>query len=284
MAKDVSKGHDESEEYKAPKPESTSPQASQEGARQPGWSRRRRQQQGLPASDATTAPQPPLTPQPERRRTEAVTGSVGSITKSPDVKTQNDIANVLMSIANMLPDGAIKDFIMDLAEWFENLSQNESFRAQVESQGLHVQGLIDGECMKKVADELRGVLNTAMLSAANELPRVLETFIGCFMGGGTSSRALELSPEQVAALSPQERREYKRAKANPQAGQPQVSVNFACLFQAAMTYWRTRDMTATLTAFLTCQFGNIGGGGGTGGGGGGSVSGFLNKPVVRCQA
>jgi len=167
--------------------------------------------------------------------------------KKTEALAENDIADAMLWLVKYLPDGALKDFVLDVAEWMENLTKSESFRAQCTGQGLVVpQSFLDGECATKIAGEIRSITTEALMGVTSRLPGLLQMGIACYMGTE--------SPKA-------------------QAGFP--AIDFTCLLQAAFTYFSTRDIGKTLQAFLACQFGG-------GGDGGGSGQGFIGTPQERC--
>lgn len=148
---------------------------------------------------------------------------------------QNDLADALTWLARFF-GGSLREFLLKLAEFFDQLTADpEKVKAQYEAQGTPLpQGLFDNaECLGEIGKELQQVVLNAGLSVVEALPGLLQKLLACALGGGTT----------------------------PQAA---IQINFACIFQAAMVYFRTRDIAQAAAAFFACQFG---GGGGNGGGG-----------------
>lgn len=172
----------------------------------------------------------------------------------PVVKAQNDIADALLLLASILPSGVIKDFLIKLADFFERLTADKAVQAQ--AQHVLPQGFFDSKCLEELSGELRAIAVEAMGVAVNRIPGLLQKFLNCMMGNHAHSTSAQLE------------------------------LKTACLWQAAVTYFTTRDIAKTLQAFFACQFTGGGGNGGGGNGGGGSVPPGLEpifNPAPRCN-
>ena len=171
---------------------------------------------------------------------------------SPDsATTQNDIADFLKWVAELLGGGSAAEFLLKIADWFEELTSDKlteiTYKARNQVPPATQAQFVDAACVQAFVNDIKIFALNSGKSFAEGLPVAFSGFIGCAFGNSGEAQA-----QFIGDLKP------------------------TCILSAIWTYMQTRDITATLTSFLACQFGT---GGGIGGGGGSS---FQFPPVARC--
>lgn len=150
-------------------------------------------------------------------------------TQSQTISPQNDIADFLYKIADML-GGTLGDFLRKIGEFFDALTEKE------------VQALQTSGCWESA---LQGVQQDLMENLANLVSDLLlraQEALTCFLGG----------PKIQSDVSRESARQSIKQK-----------LDLVCLWKAATVYFQTKDLLQAAMAYFQCS---IGGGGGTGGG------------------